>query len=124
MNRRLVAIEADTAAVLLFVVLGRSSHDEGAGIGSVLNVAAPFLIGLAVGWLLSPSARTSPMAVRTGVQAWLATVAIGVLLRWFAWDRGTAVSFIIVTALFLGLFVVGWRVVVAGATRPRSAVRS
>ena len=29
-----------------------------------------------------------------------------------------------IAALFLGLFLVGWRVVVTGATRPRRAVRS
>lgn len=124
MKRVAIAVAADVAAVLLFVILGRSSHDEGNGIGAVLNVAAPFLIGLAAGWLLTPSARTQPFAWRTGVPVWLATVAIGVVLRWFAWDRGTAVSFVIVAAVFLGFFLVGWRVVVSGATRPRSAVRS
>lgn len=121
---RLIALAADGAAVVLFVVLGRSSHDEGSGIGAVANVAAPFLIGLAVGWVVSRAARSSPFAVGAGVQLWSATVVIGVLLRWFAWDRGTAVSFVIVTAAFLGLFMIGWRVVVAGATRPRGAVRS
>ena len=124
MTRRVIAIAADVAAILLFVVLGRGSHDEGNGIASVLNVAAPFLIGLAVGWLLSPTARVRPFAVATGVHVWLATVVIGVVLRWFAWDRGTAVSFVIVAALFLGFLLVGWRLVITGATRPRSAVRS
>jgi hypothetical protein len=120
----LLAVGADAAAVLLFVVLGRGSHDEGNGIGAVLNVAAPFLIGLAVGWLASPTARRRPVAVSTGVQVWLATAVIGVLLRWFAWDRGTALSFIVVAAAFLGFFIVGWRVVLVAASRPRSAVRS
>ena len=124
MKQRLIAIAADVACVLVFVLLGRSSHDEGNGIVAVANVAAPFLIGLAVGWLLAPSPRRRPFAIATGVQVWLTTVGIGVVLRWFAWDRGTAVSFIVVAAVFLGLFLVGWRVVIAGATRPRSAVRS
>jgi hypothetical protein len=124
MRRIAIAVAADVASVLLFVILGRSSHDEGSGIGATLNVAAPFLIGVAAGWLLTRSSRAHPFAVRTGVAVWLATVIIGVVLRWFAWDRGTALSFIIVAAAFLGLFLVGWRVVVTGATRPRSAVRS
>jgi hypothetical protein len=123
-RHRAIAVAADVACVLAFVVLGRSSHDEGTGITSALNVAAPFLIGLAVGWLLALGGRRHPFAVRTGATVWVATVVIGVLLRWFAWDRGTALSFVIVAALFLGLFIVGWRVVAAGATRPRSAVRS
>jgi hypothetical protein len=123
-RRPAVALAADVACVLAFVVLGRSSHDEGNGVGSVLNVAAPFLIGVAVGWLITPSARRHPLALRTGVPVWAATVVVGVLLRWFAWDRGTALSFILVAAAFLGLLILGWRVVAAGATRPRRAVRS
>ena len=124
MKQRVIAVAVDTAAVLLFVVLGRSSHDDGNGVGSILGVAAPFLVGLAVGWLAAPTPRLRPFAVRSGVQVWLSTVAIGVVLRWFAWDRGTALSFVVVAAAFLGLFLVGWRVVLAGATRPRRAVRS
>ena len=124
MKQRSIAVAADVAAVLLFVVLGRSSHDEGNGIASIAGVAAPFLIGLAVGWLAMPTPRARPFAVSAGVQIWSATVVIGVVLRWFAWDRGTAVSFIVVAAVFLGFFIVGWRVVLAGATRPRRAVRS
>jgi len=123
-KQRLIAVAADVASILVFVLLGRSSHDEGTGIGAVASVAAPFLIGLAAGWLLAPGPRRRPFAIATGVQVWLTTVGIGVVLRWFAWDRGTAVSFIIVAALFLGLFLVGWRVVITGATRPRRAVRS
>lgn len=124
MRRLAVAVGADLAAVLLFVVLGRRSHDEADGITSVLGVAAPFVIGLAVGWSASTTARRRPFAVATGAQVWLATVVVGVVLRWFAWDRGTAVSFIVVTALFLGFSIVGWRVVLVAASRPRGAVRS
>jgi hypothetical protein len=124
MKQRLIAAGADVVAVLVFVVLGRSSHDEGNGIASVLGVAAPFLIGVAIGWLVAPTPRVRPFAVRSGVQIWLAAVLVGVVLRWFAWDRGTALSFIIVAAVFLGLTIVGWRVAFAGASRPRGAVRS
>jgi hypothetical protein len=123
-RRAPTAAVADAAAVLLFVVLGRGSHDEGTGIGSVLNVAAPFLIGLAVAWIVSATVRRQPFAIAAGVHVWLATVVIGVLLRWFAWDRGTAVSFVVVAAVFLGFFIVGWRVVLVAASRPRRAVRS
>jgi hypothetical protein len=119
-----VALAFDVACVLLFVILGRRSHDEGNGVLSVLNVAAPFAIGLAVGWLVSPNVRRTPRSLRAGVDVWVATVVIGVLLRWFAWDRSTAFAFVVVATLFLGFFMLGWRVVVAGTSRPRSAVRS
>jgi len=51
-------------------------------------------------------------------------VVIGVLLRWFAWDRSTAFAFVVVTVLVVGFFVLGWRVVMSGTSRPRRAVRS
>jgi hypothetical protein len=123
-NRRWVALAFDVASVALFVVLGRRSHDEGTAITSTLDVAAPFLIGLAVGWSLSPQVHRAPRSLRAGVDVWVATVVIGVLLRWFAWDRSTAFAFVIVAALFLGFFLLGWRVVVSGASRPRRLVPS
>ena len=123
-DRTWVALAFDAASVLLFVVLGRRSHDEGSDVLGLLNVAAPFAIGLAVGWAASPNVRRSPRAVRAGVDVWVATVVIGVLLRWFAWDRSTAFAFVVVATLFLGFFMLGWRVVVSGTSRPRSAVRS
>ncbi len=124
MNRRLAALAADVAAILLFVVLGRRSHDEGDGVGSALGVAAPFLIGLAVGWLVSPRVRRAPRSLRAGVDVWLATVVIGVPLRWFVWDRSTPVSFVLVAAAFLGLFLLGWRLVVSAASRRGGEIRS
>jgi hypothetical protein len=124
MRRRWVALALDVACVLLFVVLGRRSHDEGSGIASVLNVAAPFGIGLALAWIVSPSVHRAPWRVRAGVDVWVSTVVIGVILRWFAWDRSTALAFVIVATLFLGFFLLGWRVVLSGTKRPRAAVQS
>jgi hypothetical protein len=123
-NRRWVALAFDAASVLVFVVLGRRSHDEGNGVTSVLNVAAPFAIGLAVAWALSPSVHRAPRSLRAGIDVWVGTVVIGVLLRWFAWDRSTAFAFVVVATLFLGFFFLGWRLVISGTSRPRGAVRS
>ena len=124
MSRRWVALTADVVCVLLFVVIGRRSHDEGDGIASVLGIAAPFVIGLAVGWLLSPYVHRSPRSVRAGIDVWVATVVIGMFLRRLAWERSTALSFVIVTAAFLALTMLGWRLVVAATSRPRREVRS
>ena len=90
----------------------------------MLNVAAPFLIGLAVGWSLSPTVRRTPFAVRAGVDVWISTVVIGMLLRRFAWDRGTAVAFVIVATVFLAIFLVGWRALAAAIERPHGEIRS
>ena len=124
MNRRWLAVAADVGCVLVFVVLGRRSHDEGGSVTSTLNVAAPFLIGLAVGWAVSPRVHRQPRSIRAGLDVWVSTVVIGVLLRWFAWDRSTAFTFVLVAATFLGLFLLGWRVVATATSPPRRAVRS
>jgi hypothetical protein len=105
-----VAAVVDAALVLVFVVLGRSSHDEGNFLAGTLGVAAPFLIALAVGWALA-RAWKQPLALRTGVIVWLTTVVAGMVLRHTVFDRGTAVSFIIVAGVFTGAFLVGWRAV-------------
>ena len=104
------ALGIDIVAIIVFVILGRSSHHESGGfIVSTLKVAAPFLIALMAGHALSKSWKT-PAAPSTGVIIWVTTLVLGMLLRRFAFGRGTALAFIIVATLFIGLFVVGWRV--------------
>ncbi len=113
-----LAAGIDTAAVVLFVAIGRRSHDEDPGIGGLVTTAAPFLIALAIAWLLF-RAWKRPVAVVTGVQLWLGTVALGMVLRRLVFDDGTALAFVIVAACFLGLFIVGWRAVAVATLRRR-----
>lgn len=100
---------ADVLFVVLFVALGRKSHDEGGNVvAGTLKVAAPFLIALAAGWLAA-RAWKSPTSPATGMVIWVVTVAGGMVLRHFVFDRGTALPFIIVASAFTLLFLVGWR---------------
>ena len=124
-ERRLVpvALALDVLAVVLFAALGRRSHDEGSGVLDVLETAAPFLIALAVGWLVVRATRLEPTCVAAGVVLWAVTVAGGLILRRALWDRGTAASFIVVAALVLGLLLVAWRGAFSFA-RGRSGIRS
>jgi uncharacterized membrane protein len=118
-TRWLGAMAADVAAVVVFAVAGRNAHDESSGAGTVPTIAAPFLIGLLIGWIVSWRAGSEPAVPRTGVVVWLATVVIGLLLRRTVWDRGVALSFVIVTALVLGALLVGWRALWVFAHRQR-----
>jgi len=95
--------------VLVFVAAGRRSHDED-GFWGAVEVAAPFLIGLALGWMCARGWR-APFAVRTGLIAWAVTLVSAMLLRRTVFDRGTAVAFVIVSAAFL-LLLPAWRLVV------------
>ena len=54
-------------------------------------------------------AGARPLAlVPTGVGVWAGTVIGGQLLRVIS-GQGTALAFIVVSLLFLGLFLLGWR---------------
>jgi len=70
-------------------------------------------------WIVARAWR-SPESVRTGLVIWPLTVLFGMLLRNVVFDDGTALSFVIVTAGFLGLTLVGWRAVVALIDRNRN----
>lgn len=101
----------DAAAVVLFVAVGRNNHDAGGNpVAETLRVAAPFLIALAVGWVVA-RAWQRPDALRTGLVIWPITVALGMVLRHWVFDRGTATSFIVVASIATAVLLLGWRLV-------------
>ena len=102
---------ADVLCIVIFVAIGRENHDEGGSASGVLRVAAPFLIAAVVGWLAS-QAWKKPLELRTGVIIWLTTIILGMVLRHFVFDDGTATAFIIVATVFLSTFLNGWRAIV------------
>ncbi len=111
-RRAALAALADIAAIVVFVAIGRRNHDEGTAVDGIATVATPFLIALAVGWIVS-RAWKHPMKVDTAFIIWPITVAVGMVLRNLVFDRGTALPFIIVATLVIGLFLVGWRLIAA-----------
>jgi FtsH-binding integral membrane protein len=105
-----LAVALDVCCVLIFVIIGRANHAKGETLGGITSTAWPFLAGLAVGWVLSRAWRR-PIALRhPGVIVWLVTVALGMMLRVVS-GQGTAVAFIVVALAFLGLCLLGWRLV-------------
>lgn len=124
MSRRTAVLAAfgDLLAVVLFVVAGRSNHQEDGGIGDLVVVIAPFAIALAAGWLALRAWRTPLAAVPTGIVLWLCTAGGGLLLRRVAFQRSTALAFVIVGSVFLLLVLVGWRVVVGAVVARRRKV--
>lgn len=113
-----IALAVDAVVVLAFAAVGRRSHDEADGVAAALGTAAPFLAGLAVAWIvvaLVERRRQRDLDVLTdvdhGVAIALIAVGIGMVLRRFLWDRGTALTFVIVTAVFVTFFCAGWRAV-------------
>ena len=116
-----LAAALDTAVVVSFIAIGRRNHDEDEAISGLVETAAPFLIALAVAWVIW-RVWLQPDAVMTGVRVWLTTLGLGMLLRNLVFDDGTAASFVIVASVFLGTFLVGWRAI-AGALASRATNR-
>lgn len=117
--RKLAPFLVDLLLVIVFCAIGRRSHDE-AVLTGLLRTLWPFGAGLIVGWLLAAGLtardgfaaalrRFDPFPLwPTGVVVWLSTLVVGMLLRVVS-GQGTAVSFIIVAATVLALFLLGWR---------------
>lgn len=106
------AVLLDLLAVLVFVAVGRRSHDESSAITGFLRTLWPFVTGAALGWLVSRGWRAGAALRPTGLAVWLCAVAGGMLLR-AASGQGVAASFVVVATIVLGVFFLGWRAAVA-----------
>lgn len=120
MRRAAGAAAADLGCVLLFVVIGRSNHHAGGGPAGLWDTFWPFAAGAVAGLLLTRWWRRPAALLPTGVGVWLATVALGMILRVLA-GQGTAFAFILVALAFLGLFQLGWRLLWQRLARPAAA---
>ena len=107
-----LAVALDCCCVLAFVIIGRASHVQGETLAGIASTAWPFLAGLAGGWLAAAGlagAWRQPFRLwPAGVGAWLGTVTLGMVFRVVS-GQGTALAFIGVALAFLGLFLLGWR---------------
>ena len=101
----------DVLCIVIFVAIGRKNHDEGEAAAGIFRVAAPFLIAAVAGWLAT-RAWKRPLELRTGAIVWVTTIVLGMILRHFVFDDGTATAFIIVATVFLCAFLNGWRAIV------------
>lgn len=118
-----IALVVDLILVIVFAAIGRATHDGDVlgPFGSGLATTAwPFLVALLVGWLVTRAWRGPLAIVRTGLPVWAVTVILGMVLRALS-GQGVAVAFVIVAAITLALFFLGWRAIARLATRGRRA---
>jgi Protein of unknown function (DUF3054) len=112
-----IAVLIDACCVLVFVVIGRASHTKGEALAGIASTAWPFLCGLAAGWIAARAWRFPLAILPAGIVIWLCTVTLGMILRVVS-GQGTAAAFIIVALAFLGLFLLGWRLLTRLAAPP------
>lgn len=100
----------DAVGVVVFVAVGRAGHHEAGAITGFVRTLWPFASGLAIGWVVTRAWQRPGALFPYGIGVWLITVAAGMTLR-VASGQGVAVAFVIVALAFLGLFLLGWRLV-------------
>ncbi|MCZ2405036.1 DUF3054 domain-containing protein [Paenarthrobacter sp. Z7-10] len=118
----LYAAAADVVLVLLFAASGRASHAEGDSFFGVLLTAWPFLAGLVLAWLASRSWRRPLRLWPNGVAVWIVTVLAGMVFRLLS-GKTAQLSFVLVAAVVLGLFLLGHRALAGMLLRRRSRRR-
>lgn len=116
----LVMFVLDAVLVVVFSTFGRGAHSEGLGAAQVWGTAWPFLVGLAVGWLILLATRRAPGAVGSGVLVWVATLVVGMVIRGIGDGRVPHWSFILVAASVTAVFLIGWRAIRAAVLRRRA----
>ncbi len=116
MRTRRVAV--DLLAVVVFVGIGRHTHDHGVSAAGLVSTTWPFACGLGAGWLLLAVGDRDGRSLLDGAVVAAATVAVGMVLRVVA-GQGTAVAFVVVAAVFLGALMIGWRVAASWLRRRR-----
>jgi len=113
-----LAAGADVLAVLVFAAVGRSSHAGVVDAYGVLTTAAPFLLGLLVGWLVARVWR-APLRLPVGVAVWAVVVVVGLGVR-AAFTHRLPLTFVLIAAVSLALFLLGWRAVALLIARSHS----
>lgn len=100
----------DLVLVAVFAVIGRLSHYGSLTIGGWWQTAWPFLAGTFVAWVLLRLLHRHSAAITSGVVVWSVTLVAGMVLRQTS-GQGTALPFVIVATLTLGVLLVLPRVV-------------
>jgi len=111
----LLAAAADAVAVVVFAAVGRLSHGEPDDLLGLVGTAAPFAVGLVVGWA-TPVVRRDPASWRAGAVAVVCAVGIGLVLR-AGFTGRLPLSFAVVATISLAVLLLGWRGLAAVVSR-------
>ncbi|MBF4589945.1 DUF3054 domain-containing protein [Curtobacterium sp. VKM Ac-1395] len=120
-----LAAVIDVVLIVVFALIGRSSHGEANAPLALWTTAYPFLAGWAIAYVTSGAWARPLRFWPTGVVAWILTVFVGMAIR-VATGQGVVdgnplpISFLIVATIVLGVFLLGWRAVARGVIRLRT----
>jgi len=116
-----VTIVIDAALVVVFCVLGGLSHSLGEpdAVPRIVFSIWPFLAALIVVHAVALATNVDASRVVPGTLVWLVTFGGGMALRALT-GQGTAWAFVIVAAVTLAVFLIGWRLINVVVQRRRS----
>lgn len=116
-----VTIVIDAALVVVFCVLGGLSHSLGEpdAVARIVFSIWPFLAALIVVHAVALATNVDASRVVPGTLVWLVTFGGGMALRALT-GQGTAWAFVIVAAVTLAVFLIGWRLINAVVQRRRT----
>jgi len=116
-----VTIVIDAALVVVFCVLGGLSHSLGEpdAVPRIVFSIWPFLAALIVVHAVALATNVDASRVVPGTLVWLVTFGGGMALRALT-GQGTAWAFVIVAAVTLAVFLIGWRLINAVVQRRRT----
>lgn len=103
----------DTALIILFSVIGMTSHGGDLGFMSIARVALPFLVPYLLLALAIKPSQLIHNIFPIGIVLWLTTVVLGPILRAAVFNDTSAMPFILVTAGVLAVFLLGRRIISA-----------
>ncbi|HUV57230.1 MAG TPA: DUF3054 domain-containing protein [Acidimicrobiales bacterium] len=105
---RYFRVLADVLVILVFVAIGRNTHDHGVSATGLASTMWPFVAGLIIAWSVMIFRHRSGSSLSEGLVIAVMTVAVGMVVRVLA-GQGTALAFIVVALLFLSALMGGWR---------------
>ena len=109
-----LALAADVVAVVVFVGVGRATHDQD-GVLGLLGTVAPFVAGIAVAWAV-PAVRGAPLGLRAGAVVLAGAAVLGLALRALFLGR-LPLSFAVVAVVSLAVLLLGWRALAQAVAR-------
>lgn len=107
---RILPALIDLVLVVIFAVVGRSSHSEALTLAGIAQTAWPFLAACLLGWVVVGLLDDDGYGPRSALVVWLVTVLAGMGLR-IVGGETAELPFVLVATTFLFSAFFGWRLV-------------
>lgn len=104
----------DILALLLFTFFGTMEHQMDSGFVEIWNITFPFILawllsGLLLGAYRAKAYSNMLKAAIASLKTIVLALPLGLLLRWFLYDKAATWPFALTSFIFILLFLVLWR---------------